>query len=340
MIIERVKMLNFGPFYGPHEVEFGNDGNGVHLIRGGTGQGKTSFQRAVLWALYGSVVDRKGAPIPQTSLLNHRARRMDEYKFGVSLFFSHEDTDWVLNRETRATSHKEKRYADGMRLSLVKDGKPIPEPQHEIERILPHEVSRFHFFDGEMLRDYEELLDKDSHAMALLRDSIERVLGVPHLRTARNDLGAVQKGLERERSKLMRSLGDKDLKDLASEINRIIDDIEDKEKTVERLGDGISKLEREISDKKRSLADLKEVGELANERLGVEKEIGVLGAEKEKELTKLQERTKNLYKAVLVPKASNVLSRLKSKSDASLEKFKRKQRVADKAKRLEEDIKA
>lgn len=340
MIIERVKMLNFGPFYGQHEVEFGNEGNGVHIVRGGTGQGKTSFQRAILWALYGNVADRKGDKIPQTSLLNRYARKMDEYQFGVALFFSHEDADWALNRETTAKSHKERKYVDGMRLSLVRDGKVIPEPQHEIERILPHEVSRFHFFDGEMLRDYEELLDKDSHAMALLRDSIERVLGVPHLRTAKNDLNAVQKGIEKERRKLTRRLGDNDLTDLTSEIGKIRDDIEDKEKTIGELDDDILRLKSEISEKKRNLTDLKEVSEIANERLEVEKEIEVLEANKEKEFAVLQERTKNLYKVVLVHKATTVLSRLKTESDASLEKFKKKQRAVDKAERLDRDIKA
>lgn len=340
MILEKVRMLNFGPFYGQHDVEFNNNGIGVHVIRGGTGQGKTSFHRAILWALHGNVVDRKGEAIPQTSLLNRHARRMDEYHFGVALFFRHEDADWALHRETRAASHREKKYLEGIRLSLVRDGKPIPDPQQEIERILPHEVSRFHFFDGEMLRDYEELLDKDSSSMALLRDSVERVLGVPHLRTARNDLNAVQKALERECSRLMRRLGDKDLKELAADISTIIDDIEDKEKTVGELESNISELQSEISDKKRNLSDLKEVAALANERLEVEKDIEVLKSKREKEQSSLQERTKDLYKAVLVPKAGAVLTELENRSNQSLEKFKKKQSAVEKAKRLERDISA
>jgi len=91
MIIQKIEMLNFGPYYGKHEIIFQNGGSGVHLIRGGTGQGKTSIQRAILWGLYGEVKDRKGNTIRLTSLLNHMAFNEDIYQFGVQIHFMHDE---------------------------------------------------------------------------------------------------------------------------------------------------------------------------------------------------------------------------------------------------------
>ena len=74
IIIQKIGLLNFGPYYGSHQILFGNDGSGIHLIRGGNGQGKTSIQRAILWGLYGVVHDRKGDKIRPSSLLNYTAQ--------------------------------------------------------------------------------------------------------------------------------------------------------------------------------------------------------------------------------------------------------------------------
>src|SRR2546427_13188427 len=86
--IEKIKILNFGPFYGEHEIEFPGDGSGVHIIRGTTGQGKTCLQRAVLWCLYGRGVDRNGDEIPPTSLQHHNGARGDILKLGVDIIIN------------------------------------------------------------------------------------------------------------------------------------------------------------------------------------------------------------------------------------------------------------
>ncbi|MHA2135642.1 MAG: AAA family ATPase [Candidatus Thorarchaeota archaeon] len=338
MIIEEIRIVNFGPFYGEHTIQFSNDGAGVHIIRGGNGQGKTSLQRAILWALYGEVFDRNGDKIRPTSLLNHTAFKEDIYQCGVGLFLTHDKKNWSIRRKMKSRSHKDKKYEEGMTLDVVKDGEVVPDPQHAVERILPSEVSRFHFFDGEMLRDYEELLDEESPSIAILKDSIERVLGVPHLKTARNDLTAIQKKLEKERNKLMRRVGDKDLEELATDLESVTDDIDDAEKTVKKLEEQRSKLENEIRDEKRHLVDLKDVSELAKERLRIEKDIKIQETKKDGKLNETQNLAKGLYRAVLSPVAKNVVSQLKKKSDAAVEKFSKKTIAVDQAKKLEKNI--
>jgi len=52
MIIEKISLHNFGPFYGDHEIKFNIAEKGVHIIRGGNGQGKTSLQKGNLYGHY------------------------------------------------------------------------------------------------------------------------------------------------------------------------------------------------------------------------------------------------------------------------------------------------
>src|SRR3972149_1896273 len=224
MQIERIKTINFGPFYDQKEIVFPADGSGVHLIRGDNGQGKTSIQRAILWNLYGKVVDRKGQEIRPTSLVNREAVRQDIYQMAVALYLNHDGAKWSIVRKMQAHSHDDKKYQSGMTVAVSKDGDPQPNGEQQIQRILPYEVNRFFFFDGEMLRDYEELLDQTSHATALLRGSIEPVLGIPYLRTARDDLYAVQKSIEAERARLLRRLGGTTYDDLVEQFQGVTEE--------------------------------------------------------------------------------------------------------------------
>jgi len=338
MIIQKIEMLNFGPYYGKHEIIFQNGGSGVHLIRGGTGQGKTSIQRAILWGLYGEVKDRKGNTIRLTSLLNHMAFNEDIYQFGVQIHFMHDEKKYRVIRGIKARAHKDKAYEEGMTLEMYIDGRIVSEPEHQIQRILPSDVSRFYFFDGEMLRDYEELLEEDSRAMALLRDSIERVLGVPYFKMARSDLEAVRKKFEKERARIMRQLGGKDLEELAEVQQMLQEDLDELDKTIKELNIQKETLDNQIAENKRKLADMEEVRELANKRLEIEKNIEINKRKKESEITERNSIVERLYKTVLGPIASTLIEKFGIQSQKALEMYNQKQRALEHADKLKKGI--
>jgi len=338
MIIQKIEMLNFGPYYGKHEISFQNGGVGIHLIRGGNGQGKTSIQRAVLWGLYGEVKDHRGEIIRPTSLLNHTAFDQGIYQFGVEIYFIHDGLDYRIFRETRARRHKDKKYDEGMRLELYRDGRIVPEPDHNIRRMLPSEVSRFYFFDGEMLRDYEELLENDSRAMRLLKNSIERVLGVPYFKMARNDLEAIKKKFEKERSRIMRQLGGYDLEELAERQQMLQDDLDELDRTINELGKEKEILDNKIAEDKHKLADMKEVQELATRRLEIEKDIEINERKKDREIAKRHAMVEKLYKNVLAPIASTLIEKFEIESQKALNIYNQKQRALEHAARLEKGI--
>lgn len=339
IIIQKIEMLNFGPYYGNHQLSFGNDGLGIHLIRGGNGQGKTSIQRAILWGLYGVVHDRKGEKIRPSSLLNHTAQKEDLYNFAVQIDLLHDGVSWRLIRDTRAKRHQDKNYEEGMTFEVYKDGRIVPDPDHEVQRLLPSSVSRFYFFDGEMLRDYEELLEGENRAMALLKDSIECVLGVPYFKTARSDLEAVKKKFERERARIMRQLGGKDIEELAEFQQMVEDDLNDVDNSIEKLEEERNKLDARISDDKHRLADMEEVKELANKRIVKENDIEVREAKKETKITERSTLVEKLYKNVLANTATTLIEEFKIKSKQALDRYNDKQKAIENAKRLEKGIK-
>lgn len=338
IIIEKIEMLNFGPYYRNHEILFKNEGEGIHLIRGGNGQGKTSIQRAILWALYGSVKDRRGDEIRLTSLLNHTARGKDLYQFTVQIHFNHEGQNWKIARSSKAKTHQDKQYKKGMFLEVYKDGNIVPNPENEIQRILPSNVSRFYFFDGEMLRDYEELLEGDNAAITLLKKSIEQVLGVPYLKTAQVDLKAVNKKYEGERKRIMRELGETDFEDWAELQQTLEDDLEKIEYTISKTEGDKEKLETKNSENKRNLADMKDVQELGNSRIQLEGNIEKEEAKKENKVLERSVLVEKLYKNVLSPTAKNLIQQLTIKSKQELNKYNKKQQAMQKAENLKKGI--
>jgi DNA sulfur modification protein DndD len=336
MQIERVKILNFGPYYGEHQLVFPGDGSGVHLVRGDNGQGKTSILRAILWGLYGRVADRKGQSIRPTSLLNRSSKQEGSYQFGVTIQFNHEGKGWSLSRQMEARNHLDRAYE--MRVFLVEDGTFIPNPEDAIRRILPDDVSRFFFFDGEMLRDYEELLDQSRPSMALLRDSIEKVLGIPYLRLARNDLQAVKARLENERGRLMKRLGGEDLRSLNNDFQAISEKIAEDEQRLKGLDSEMARLDTEIADGKRRLTEIDRVRDLAHERSRLDEHIAGLELAKRAESTRLKEKVALLYRTVVFLSSEDIIAKLETKQAATMEKYNIKQQLLAKKEQLERGI--
>ena len=190
-----------------------------------------------------------------------------------------------------------------------------------------------------MLRDYEELLEEDSRgAMALLKESIECVLGLPYFKTARSDLDSVKKKFEKERGKILRQLGGADLEELA-ELQQILEgDLEELERSKAEIASQKSKLDAEIVADKRELADMKEVQDLANQRISIEGEIKNREDKKGRKTDERSALVKELYKNVLAPIAANLIQQLEIKSNQSLEKYNQKQQAIERARILKEGI--
>ena len=75
MIFEKILIQNFGPFYGIQEIDITLEGKkNITLILGQNQTGKTSFLRAIIWCLFGTLIKDDGNQSVEP--LNNHAERM------------------------------------------------------------------------------------------------------------------------------------------------------------------------------------------------------------------------------------------------------------------------
>ena len=194
MILHSLTMKNFGPYKIEQTVAFPHAASAnLVVIYGENMRGKTSFLNAIRWCLYGEAIGRGRRLLPFAEITNYDARERGDYLTVVALVFSHDEMMWRLTRSINraplvADPRKNEDYATT--LALERNGHHIASERipEEINRILPHEVSRFFLFDGELLGEYEELVTADSRRALGIMTSIENILGVPALIRTRDEL--------------------------------------------------------------------------------------------------------------------------------------------------------
>lgn len=189
---------DFGPFKGNQTIDFTNE-DGVTIIWGNNGRGKTTLLNIFRYALYGKFQNRRGAPVDLTSLSNIESRADGKYGFKVVLRMTINEKKYELTRQykLRAGVSKPTRNDDFEEAVFLKeDGSILPgaASEHILNTIMPEQVSRFFLFDGELLQEYEELLLDNTDAGAKIKDSIEKILGVPVLTNGAVDVEGILAG--------------------------------------------------------------------------------------------------------------------------------------------------
>ena len=191
MIIRRVTMHNFGVYASTNTVLL-NGEKPVVLIGGMNGRGKTTFLEAVLLALYGSnsftyTEDRKYSTYGQylksfVNLADGTKETYIEIEFELD---KNGDEVYQIRRDWDAKGHHVREN-----ISVKKNGESNSFLTENwsmfIENILPSELSKFFFFDGEKIA---ELAASDTNEQ--LKESIKAMLGISILDVLQGDLGRI-----------------------------------------------------------------------------------------------------------------------------------------------------
>jgi DNA sulfur modification protein DndD len=240
VIFRRIEMENFGIFYGTQALDLKK---GLYVVHGENGRGKTTIINAVKWVFFGRFQDRQGRMVDPKGILNLDAKREGATKFSVALTLVDDQGDETIARRTYELGGKEQTVS----LYVERDGQPLnqAEAEHSLRNFLEENVSRFFLFDGEQLREYEELLfDEDEAAQSqLVKRSIEQILGLPVLEHAIADLDAVGAEIEKRIAKLARSTA-----------------------TTKRLSQLVEQLETEVAEAKKDLAELQALRDAEQEK--------------------------------------------------------------------------
>lgn len=192
MFLKSITLTNFGPYKGEQRIEFPDD-PGVEIVYGENMRGKSTLLNAIRYALFGKVLTRGDQSIALHQIGNWETRDQGTYGFKVVLAFEHEGSQYELTRECKVRPGVAQPKSDfdyQQDQFLRKDGSVLAADRlrAELSRIMPETVSRFFLFDGELLQQYEELLRNESEMGRKIKESIERILGLPTLTNARAHL--------------------------------------------------------------------------------------------------------------------------------------------------------
>lgn len=181
---------NFRVFSGVQTLTF-PEGEGVVIVYGRNGKGKTSFLNAIRWAWTGAARSRGNRAGTRDRLVNRDAIAAADgaaVTSRVRLGFTAEGSTWDLTRSL---------VQDGSGLTedviLIKDGVTLTasDTNKRLAELMPPEIEQFFLFDGELLDQYERLVDDEGPTGSPLRESIEKVLGVPVVVNAARDMRAL-----------------------------------------------------------------------------------------------------------------------------------------------------
>ena len=206
MLLHSLRLTNFGPFYGEHSIdlEVGRSAPAI-VIHGENMRGKTSLVNAIRWCLYGKVIARTGVQRATSRLISYDALDAAEYYMRVVLAFTHDGDSYELERHVQSEMQPSWDSDLEESVTLRRDGQFVPERdiRDAIAAILHEEIARFFLFDGEMLAQYEALVSEGTNT-DLLRQSIERILGLPALQRGLSDIDELQSDANRRQRQAVR----------------------------------------------------------------------------------------------------------------------------------------
>lgn len=181
MLLESIKLENFRQFRDEY-IEFaqGTDGKNVTIIIGDNGAGKTTFAQAFFWCLYGETEFSDKNMI--NKLIASAMKPGQEEKVQVTLKLSHGNVSYTLMREqVYRKDYSNRIKGDNTIFDIaIKDSKGNTTYvkktlcEGEVKSILPKELSKYFFFDGERI----EKMSKDISTGKKATDFAEAVKGL------------------------------------------------------------------------------------------------------------------------------------------------------------------
>jgi DNA sulfur modification protein DndD len=184
MLLKSLKLKDFRQFKGEQVIDFAADGQkNVTIILGENGSGKTSLAQAFTWCLYGKT--DFDDPILLCRATSQPMLPGQEETVRVELALTHNGTDYTIVSEQRYKKDNDgKAKTQGQRRFSIaykgKDGQQefVSDLQTEsrMNEILPNELSKYFFFDGERIGNMSKDLRKGKSRE--FADAVRSLLGL------------------------------------------------------------------------------------------------------------------------------------------------------------------
>lgn len=335
---ESVSLKNFGPFRDIDNLSLATEPESpVVVIHGENTLGKTNLFRALRWCLYGAPEAGKTSAESARSLsdyMNRPARADGETDMQVEIRFTAQGQQYRLTRTAKLDGGAAPKVTADLRI----DANVVQQAsiEAEIARLLHPQISEFFLFDGELLRDFYNMLNSDRERDEL-RSSIESVLGIPALQLASRDIGVMRDDVMKRQAKALKSQKD------ADDARRKLKELKSKQESLEKdradVTDSLSKAEQNLEGVKERIASVDDLKADAREMETLEAQIK--GGESD-ERTLREEMRALLARGWLAPagaKLSAALLAVQTKNDAAQAKQKEIHAARDRVDLLQKQIK-
>lgn len=287
MLLQSIKLENFRQFRN-ESIDFadGSNGKNVTIIIGENGTGKTTFAQAFFWCLYGET------EFSDKNMLNKvvasELRPGQEAKVQVVLKLKHGDVDYTLIREQiyrKDNSNRikpdntvfdiAKKDASGNTSYIKKTA-----CESEVKGILPKELSRYFFFDGERIEKMSKDISNGKKA-ADFADAVKGLLGLNGMYSAIQHFNPrVRTSVISSYESSYNSQSNAKIKEYTDIINRCNAEIEQIDARIEELDSEIETATARKTDKVKELKQYEEGEKLQEERGKLQRKIAA--AEKSK----------------------------------------------------------
>ena len=188
MFLRRLTLRNYGIFENASFDLATDVDHPIVLVSGNNGAGKTSILEAIRVALHG----RRAFDVPlgESEYLRAMGRRLhlgvDASDWGVTLDFDHVDLHKTKRVSVnRSWKRRGQRIAESVKVTQDEQALPSDVADDLLATIVPPEIARYFFFDGERIR---ELADWDEEEASVLFNAASELLGLGVLNQLRTDM--------------------------------------------------------------------------------------------------------------------------------------------------------
>ena len=322
---------NFGPYKGVNEIDF-TDKSGVSIFWGDNGRGKTTLLNAFRYALFGSVQRRHGTLLVLREMENYESRNDGIYGFSISIRMQNGNDQYLLTRsfKPRAGVVVPKTDADYERKIFLKMNGSLLSPEqreHVLNILMPEQVSRFFLFDGELLQEYEGLVIDEANSGERIKESIEKILGVPVLQNGTIDLDALKSDFERATERLAQK--DDRTRRFAVQLGVVEEEIARHTREIDEMREKLDVLRAEQREVDEEAQKTEQIRTWITQRNAKKEELERLNTREEEQLKLIVETTTNCWRGMLTDRISETIKEL-SVTIQGLENKKQTRFVADK----------
>lgn len=302
---------NFGPFKGEQVIDF-VESEGVTIVYGDNNLGKTTLLNSVRWLFVNKFFERTGGERDDRALINSEA--IDEAKDGetkasVAARVTWNDEDYNITRSLALDGDKLLSRLDVIRGS---DALSAEDSHDVLRQMMPEEIQQFFLFDAEALNRYEDLLH-DPNAGEELKKAIERILGVPVLTNAVDDL----RTLIDKHTKVIAKLETKNAvaqnaRDAIAQLQPIMDKRDD---DITKMTDDLEKLDGEKSDIEKKMASSDTAIKLLERHRAEREKYDAAEIAHQEALAAFQDAAPDAWSAMLTPKLDGTLHELRDRAE-------------------------